>query len=528
MRHASRDHAKTAAASLLALCAACATTAPVVAPVDERALKSTNRCGVDIAAIDQSVSPRVDFYRYATGGWTTEEGTVADALEDAARATLSAAGSRTDAFVEAYAARDPRDATGAKPVLDAARALLAERDRRALAAAAARAALRQGTTPFRIGAYPDPDDPGTTSLILAAGGAPLGTPADYDSAGEAYKARIEETLSLLGVEKPARLAGRVFAFERALAEAAATDARQTYTERRIRELSRLRGGDPWAAYFAALGVEADQVKLREIGAMGRAATAWRNAGRDTLAGYLAFHRVSDVADFLPPEYGGQRDAASARVIGERIFEAEEGALLRGLITPETRAVAEEVGRAMLGPGTNVVVAGGPQAYAVPDEAEEATAVGVERAAQARGASRIAQAGGNTQVRSRLAADLTAVPRYDAATRTLDLPAGLLRGPVYGTSDPAAAYGALGGLILRRQGFGADEAFARAYRAFALSEAGRSRPRCGLRAGERFLVAYAQGAYGSDPDAINAAVSDLPVFDAVYGLDGSKDYGARDD
>ena len=522
------NHQRLMTASALAILGACTTAAPVVSPVDEASAKRTDRCGVDIAAIDQTVSPRVDFYGYATGGWTTEEGTVADALEEAARATLSAAGGRTEEFVQAYVERDPRDATGTKPVLDAARDLLAERDRRALAAAAAKAALRQGTTPFRVGAYPDPDDPGTTSLILAAGGAPLGAPEDYDRVGETYKERIATTLSLLGVERPERLAGRVFDFERALADAYAADARQTYTERQIRDLARLRGGDPWAAYFAALGVDADEVKMREIGALSLAATAWRNAGRDTLAAYLAFHRVSDVADFLPPEYGGKRDAMTARAIGERIFEAEEGALLRGLIGPETRAVAEEVGKAMLGPGTNVVVAGGPQAYAVPDEAGRATAAGVERAAQARGASRIAQAGGDTQVRSRLAADLTAVPNYDEATRTLDLPAGLLRGPVYGTSDEAAAYGALGGLILRQRGFDAGEAMTRAYQAYAMSQAGATRPRCGLRAAERFMVGYAQGAYGADRAAINAAVAELPAFDSVYGLDGSKDYGPRDD
>lgn len=521
------NHERWMAASLIVLAGACATEAPVVSPVDERSQRRTERCGVDIAAIDQTVSPRVDFYRYATGGWTTSEGTVADALEEAARQTLSAAGSRTDEFVETYATRDPRDATGAKPVLDAARDLLSERDRRVLARAAARAALRQGTTPFRVGAYPDPDDPGRTSLILAVGGAPLGTPADYDRVGETYKERISTTLSLLGVERPERLASRVFDFERTLADAYAADARREYTPREIEALSRLGGGDPWASYFGALGIDADQVKMREIGALSQAARAWRNAGRDTLAAYLAFHRVSDVADFLPPEYGGSRDPETARQIAERIFEAEEGALLRGLIDPETRAVAEEVGRAMLGPGTNVMVAGGPQAYAVPDEADQASAAGVDRAAQARGASRIAQAGGNTQVRSRLASDLTAVPNYDEATRTLDLPAGLLRGPVYGTDDPAAAYGALGGLILRQRGFGPDEAFARAYRAFAMSQAGRARPRCGLRAAERFMVGYAQGAYGTDAQAINQAVAELPIFDSVYGLDGSKDYGPRD-
>ena len=512
-----------AGSAALALLTGCVTRdgGPVLPTGPEAAARGA-RCGVDAAALDRDVAPAADFVAYATGGWEAE-GPVTDALSAAAREALSAVSTPADRFLEAYAARDPSDAAGAEPVLRAAHDLLEERDRAKLAEAAALAALRGGTTPFRVGAYPDPEEPGLTTLIVGAGGAPLGDPDAYEANEAAYTARVEATLSLLGAERPERLARRVVAFERRLSEAAAR-SEAAYTPRSPDALARLRAGDPWRAYFAALGTDteagAEAVQLRDIGALSGAARAWRSARRETLAAYLAFHRVSDVATFLPPAYGAARDEGAARAVAERLFAAEEGALLRGRVTPGTRALAEAVALGVLGEDVPVVIAGGPGAYAVPPEAEEATAAGVEAAALGRGRARIARAGEATRTEDRIGSPLDAAPRRDRATGALDLPAALLQGPVYATGDAPGVYGALGGLIARASGEEASAALARARAAYEASPAsGNAEDRCRLTPDQRFYIGFAQGLRGTVPDrALNAAVRADAAWVAAFDED----------
>ena len=141
--------AKTKAPWLIgALTAACSTQGPVL-PTGEAAAARLARCGVDAGAMDEAADPWADFHRFATGGWP-DEGPMTDVLAEDARGALAAEGARSDAFVAAYEARDPRDAEGTRPVLEGARDLLEVRDRRALSEAAGLAALRGGTTPFRV------------------------------------------------------------------------------------------------------------------------------------------------------------------------------------------------------------------------------------------------------------------------------------------------------------------------------------------------------------------------------------------
>ena len=473
------------------------------------------RCGFDRAAVDRDMAPEADFVAYATGGWPV--GAATDALSAAARNALGAVDTPADRFLAAYLARDPSDAAGAEGVLRAAHDLSEQRDRAALAEAAALAALRGGTTPFRVGAYPDPEDPSVTTLIVGAGGAPLGGPDAYEEFGEAYTARVEATLSLLGAERADRLARRVVAFERRLAQAAA-ETGNDYTERTPEALARLRRGDPWRAYLGTLGIETEAVQLRDIGALSRTTRAWRSARPQTIAAYLAFHRVSDVAGFLPPAYGGAREEDTVRAVAERLFAAEEGALLRGRVTPGARDLAEAVARAVLGDDVPLVIAGGPGAYAVPPEAEDATAEGVEAAALARGQARIARAGDATQAEDRLGSPLDAAPRRDRATGALDLPAALLQGPVFATGDAPATYGALGGLVAVTDGADGASALRRARAAYEASGAAQgAKKRCGLTPDQRFYVGFAHGLRGTLPTrTINAAVRADPTWVAAFG------------
>ena len=481
---------------------------------DEAAATRGERCGIDRGALDEDVSPREDFVAYTTGGWT-QSGPVTAALEAAARDRLEDVVTPSDAFVAAYLARDPSDTVGAEALIEEAKTLLTTRDRGALAEAAGLAALRGGTTPLRFGAYPDPEDPARRVPIVAAGGAPLGDPEAYEANADAYAARVVATLEMLGAVNVERLAARVVAFERRLAEAVAA-AETDYTRREVESLARLRRGDPWRRYFETVGVEDDEALLRDISALSQVTRAWRNERPGTIAAYLAFHRLSDVADFLPEGFGGTRREGTARAVAERIFVAEEGAPLRGQVTGETKTLAEAVARAVAPPDTEIIVAGGPPLFDVPSEAARATAEGVEAAALARGRARAQRLGEEVRPRDRLASPLSARPRLDRATSTLDLPAALLQGPVFATNDAPSVYGALGGLIALRTGAPVDEALTRARAAFEASDADETGRRCGLTAEQRFYIGFAQGLRGeASARAVNAAVRADAGWNAAF-------------
>src|ERR1051326_7715393 len=244
---------------------------------------------LDRTAMDPSVNPCVDFYRYACGGWIKKNPIPPDQarwdvygklqyenemflwgiLEEAAKpvANRSAARQKIGDYFQACmdeGAVEKADAAPLKPALDAIAHLSSIHD---LAELAAREHLDGVRTLFGFGANQDFEDSSRVIAFATAGG--LGLPdRDYyvkDDAKmreirEKYVAHVGHTFALLGddAKTAAAEAQTVMAIETALAKASLTLVEQRYPYKlfhklALAQLKTLTPSLAWDQYLATAG-----------------------------------------------------------------------------------------------------------------------------------------------------------------------------------------------------------------------------------------------------------------------------------
>ncbi len=299
--------------------------------------------GLDLAAMDRSVAPGDDFYRYVNGAWLkntqipadmarfVEFGRLADLNATRNRSILEKAAANPTtpeerkvgdfyASVIDDAAREAAGLTPLQPELARIAAIATPAD---LARAIVQVS-RDWLRPLPGGAAPLPPSPINSSVSvdfknptryvpsLTQGG--LGLPdRDYFlvddpafvKAREAYKAHLVRMFQLAGMSDAQARATRVYALEERLAKGHWTraedrDREKTYNLLTRADLVARAPGLDWPAFFEAAGFgTAPQVLVSEPSAIAVAALATREVPLQDWKDYLAFRSIRAFAPFGP-------------------------------------------------------------------------------------------------------------------------------------------------------------------------------------------------------------------------------------
>jgi len=358
---------------------------------DEPALPYTP--GLDPAAMDRSVDPCVDFYKYSCGGWQTSNPIPGDQtawdvyrklsednvaflrgiLEQAAVAKgRDAVTAKIGDYYAACADEKAADARGdapLKPDLDAIAAAKSPAELMPVIARLQRESIR-GVL-FGAGSQQDPDDSEKEIASLDQGG--LGLPdRDYyfktddksKDNREKYVAHVARILELLGDEPAAakRSAAEIMRLETALAGASLTkvERRDPYKMKhkmKPGELGTMAPGLAWKEYLAALKAPPfDTVNVTapaffsELGK--RLASEPLSAWKD----YLRFHAANGRAPYLSAPFVTEdfefyrkylkgakeiqpRWKRCVRLVDEQLGEALGQAFVRKVFAPRTKDAA---------------------------------------------------------------------------------------------------------------------------------------------------------------------------------------------
>ena len=324
-------------AFLSAACAALLTACgnePATAPAPEAPKAAIGTFGIDTAAMDTTVKPGDDFYRYVNGTWVSTfqmppdkaRYGIFDALRDKSEidvrtlldtlaATPPAAGSVGQKVTDLYgswmdeAAIEARGIEPLKADLDAITAARTKTD----------VVRLMGNIDYAgpIGMYisPDPADP--TRYVVNVTQAGLGMPVrDYylnegdrfDAYRAAYKAYVTKILELVGDSSPAASAEAIVALETALATVHWSPERQRDVQATNNPVDRagLAAMIPavdWDVFLPVAGLGSVQnFVVNETTALRDGAALLDTQPVDAWKKYLKFHLASDYASSLPKAF----------------------------------------------------------------------------------------------------------------------------------------------------------------------------------------------------------------------------------
>jgi len=291
--------------------------------------------GFDPSAIDRSVNPCENFYRFACGAWMTANPIPADqsrwgrfdALQDRNREVLhkildaaavakpgrTALEQKMGDYYASCMDQQAIDAKGVAPMKPDLDRIAAIKDKAGLTDAVV-FLYRAGTAPFfRFSSGPDPKNSAIVIADLDQGG--LGLPdRDYylktdDKSVEIrkqYVAHMQKMLELAGAkpEDAAKQAQVVMALETELAKAsldrvARRDPEKLYHKLTIRELEALGSGFAWAKFFVASGAPRFESLNVDVPDFIKGMNAViGSASLDDLKAYLTWNVVRESANAL--------------------------------------------------------------------------------------------------------------------------------------------------------------------------------------------------------------------------------------
>jgi endothelin-converting enzyme/putative endopeptidase len=285
--------------------------------------------GVDLAARDLSVKPGDDFWAYANGSWDkatpipadkastgpfvllrdNAEANVRTILDDMAKdpAKYGATGQQVGDFYASWMDVPAIEAKGAAPLKPYLARIAAAKDRTALQTLFASVGY---ATPVEIGMMPGLADPTHYTAVAGQGG--LGMPRDnyllpgekYDAFRKAYRAYIQQMLTMGGIADANAKADAIFALETAMAKdqwspAESRDIAKLNDPEDIAGLTAKAPEFDWPLLVKTAGLEASPKVLMTqntaVAAMGKLFAA---TPVSTWQDYLAFHFISDHATYL--------------------------------------------------------------------------------------------------------------------------------------------------------------------------------------------------------------------------------------
>jgi putative endopeptidase len=285
--------------------------------------------GIDTAGMDTGVRPGEDFFAYASGTWASTTQIPSDQSSYGAfRVLRDLSEARVRALVEAYPKGDPAtgdaakiatlyqgfmdepavEALGAAPLQPLLGELKSVADKEALAALiAARGGFGGGM--FSLFVSDDQRNPDQYTLYMSQSGLGLGDREMYlrDNFApqrERYQAYVAQLLELAGWDDPQANAEAILALETRIAEAHWTraesrDRDKTYNPKPLADFASDAPGFPWAAYFAASGIDhAPVAVVRQDTAIPKLAAIFGDTDLATLQAWQAFHFTDGMAPLL--------------------------------------------------------------------------------------------------------------------------------------------------------------------------------------------------------------------------------------
>jgi putative endopeptidase len=354
-----------------------------------RGKAAIGKWGFDLDAMDRSIAPGDDFFRYTSGTWlkTAEippdraRWGAADILraksEDDVRAAIEAAarvppakGSAERKAVDYYGAyldTAAIEARGLEPAKADLARIAAATTHEQIAAIAAAADIA-GALPVRIGVGIDAKRSDVYVVQVAQAG--LGMPdRDYYLKDDAkfaetrvkYRAYIEAMLRLAAYPESAASAGAIVALEHAIAELhwprdKSRDRDLTYNPKSAAELKALAPELAWDASLASFGAPTqDFFVVAQPDAVQGLGRLFRATPVETWRAYLTFHYLDQMADVLPRAFDEARfdffgrtlneqpqqldrwKRAVAAVSGDGMGEASGRLYVKRNFTPESKA-----------------------------------------------------------------------------------------------------------------------------------------------------------------------------------------------
>ena len=507
---------------------------PSVGRIEGVEAPSFGTWGFDLAGRDASVHPGDDFFRFANGAFM-------DALEIPADRTRYGAfdmlrelsDNRMRALVEEFAAAeglDPAsddakvaalyrsfmdqarvDQLDAQPIQPLFEQLRAADDRADIAAFMGRATGGFGRTLFGTFVNDDARNPEVYEAYLSQSG--LGLPnRDYYLEERfapklaAYRAYVEQMLTMAGWDDPAASADAIVAFETRLAQAhwTQTESRnrdRTYNPMSVAELEAAAPGFEWRAFLGAAGYgDHDRFIVSQNTAFGPMAAAFAETPIETLRAWQAFHVTDQAAPYLSQrfsdanyafrlrELGGQPEQRTRERRGVSFAEGVMGeplgrAYVARWFPPESRAQMEELvenlRRAMaariqtlewMSPATRQEALEKLELFNVkigyPDEWRDYSGLevraddlfgNVARSRAFEWAYRLNRLGGPVDEDEWGMTPQTVNAYYSSTKNEIVFPAAILQPPFFDPdADPAVNYGGIGGVIGHEIGHGFDD------------------------------------------------------------------------
>lgn len=366
----------------LALLAGASALTPVALARAAAARPYAGTFGIDLAAMDRSVRPGDDFYRFVNGTWLktrqipsdmarfAEFGRLADVnagrtrkiLEAAAKTPKTPEEKKIGDFYESLVDEAGREAAGTaalKPELDRIYAIRSPAELARGIAALSRNWLR----PLPGGASPLPPAPinagvavdikNPTRYLPSIGQGGLGLPdrdyffqASFQKVRDAYKAHLAAMFGLAGLSDPAARAARVYGLEERLAKAHWTRAEQRDPEKLYNLFSRadlaakLPGLD-WDAFLSAAGFQGQEtVLVSQPPAIAAASAATREASLPDWQDYLAYRAIRSFAPFGPKAFVAENFAFEDKTLAGT---PEAPAVWKQAAAATDRALGQAVG-----------------------------------------------------------------------------------------------------------------------------------------------------------------------------------------
>jgi len=382
------------AISLLAALSPFAHAADVPAASSTASAKRYGTWGVDLDAMDRSVKPGDDFFRFVNGKWVASAQIPADKTSIGSFAILRDLSElRVHQILERWAADktlkpgsdeakvaaiyrtfmdeaaiEKLDGKPLQPYLDAIREAKTYDD---VARLMADSHGSFGSSFFRAGIGDDAKNPDKNTLYLSQGG--LGLPDreyylndKYKVQKERYQKYVADMLRLGGWAEPEKSAADVVALETQVAEAHWSRAEgrnrdKTYNPTTFAELEKNAPGFPWAAFFKEAGIDkVGSAVVRQSTAMPKIANVFAATPVDTLKAWEAFHVIDHAAPLLSSRFADtewefrskflngvkeqrprwkRAGSAAERALGEAVgrayvaeyFPAESKAKMEGLV-----------------------------------------------------------------------------------------------------------------------------------------------------------------------------------------------------
>ena len=327
--------------------------------------------GYDPTAMDSGVKPGDDFFAFVNGGWFKRtsiepdrtfagidsvlndqiDKDVHDIVEDMAKNPDQSGriGQQVGDFYASWMDQPAIEARGFEPARPYLARIAAVKDRAGLADLFGSVEFN---SPVPIFIESDPKAPTRYAVFATQGG--LGMPsrdyyllegAKYDAFRTAYRNYVSKILSLAGESDADARADRIIALETAIAKAQWTperrrDVKATYNPMGRAQLARLAPQLQWARLLQSedLG-KVQTVIVREPSAIAAIGKLVASTPLTTWKDYLAFHFVSDHAQFLPKAFDDARfdfygktlaDVPTQRDRWKRGVDLVDGALGEGV------------------------------------------------------------------------------------------------------------------------------------------------------------------------------------------------------